>query len=199
MIADIAEQTNILALNASIEAARADGDSEGFAVVADEVKQLAEETKAATEEIDELVGTVQSRTQATVDDIRETSERERAEGVATVEETVGALERIVDRVERTNEGVQEINRSTDAQAEAAGEATTMVEDVAATSQQTAADSEAAAETTEAQAAAVREVFDLIDGLSERADTLSETLRETEVDGDAGRRDGAVGALVSGGD
>jgi len=197
MIAEIAEQTNILALNASIEAARADGDSDGFAVVANEVKQLAEETKEATEEIDDLIGTVQERTQSTVEDIRETSERV-SEGVGTVEETVDALEVIVDRIERTNEDVQEINRSTDEQAEAASEATTMVEDVAATSQQTAADSETVAETTEAQAAAVREVFSLIDGLSEQADTLSTTLQRTEIAESAGDGSGSH-TLVTGGE
>ena len=105
---------------------------------------------------------------------------------------------IVDSIERTNEDVQEINRSTDAQAEAASEATTMVEDVAATSQETAADAETAAETTEAQAAAVREVFSLIDGLSEQADSLSTTLQRADVEESAGNTEG-VETLVGRGE
>ncbi|MEO3429394.1 methyl-accepting chemotaxis protein [Pelagibius sp. CAU 1746] len=103
MIQDIAEQTNLLALNATIEAARAGEAGKGFAVVASEVKQLATQTAKATEQIGQQINEIQNATGGAVDAI--------AKITSTIEEVHGIANGIAAAVEEQSSATEEISRN----------------------------------------------------------------------------------------
>lgn len=107
-IGDIAAQTNLLALNAAIEAARAGEHGKGFAVVADEVRKLAERTAEATNEIGQLIEEVLGSVSEAVYAMDESAD-EVEQGVLQAEKAGDALGSILDAVEDVNRQVNEIS------------------------------------------------------------------------------------------
>ena len=128
-ISEIAEQTNLLALNAAIEAARAGEHGRGFAVVADEVRNLAERTAVSTVEISDMVGQIQKHTEEAVIEMQN-SVKQVSEGVNKADSAGHSVAAIEVETTRVVQATQDIQAILQEQALAAREIAETVEGIA---------------------------------------------------------------------
>ena len=168
LINEIAMKTNLLAVNASIEAAHAGEEGQGFAVVASEVGQLAEQSAAATKEIEQIVKNIQMGTR----DVVEAMERGTAqvvEGTQLVQETKEGLGQIVEVSQRIDQLLQSISKATVSQAETSQTVTQLMQQITQASKRTSESSRQVAGTLQNTVEVARELESAVDQFKVKAD------------------------------
>ncbi|MDW0110752.1 methyl-accepting chemotaxis protein [Sporosarcina aquimarina] len=179
VITGITEQTNLLALNAAIEAARAGEHGKGFAVVADEVRKLAEESKKSAGQIVQLTMAIQSDTKDVEQSVTESMQNVE-QGVAVIDNAGRTFVEIVQAVQTMTNQITEISAATEQISASAEEVSASVSEISGQAASASIQTEQNSASMEEQMATIEEINAVAQDLSVKAVELQEMIQQFTV-------------------